>query len=197
MLEEIPIKDIHVGQRHRATSDDAVDVLAESIERIGLQTPISVYEDDDGYGLVAGLHRLLAGKKLGWPTMPAIIVDMDEIEREMWELAENLHRVDLTKEERDNHIRRYAELLTAHREKAGQNVALLHVGGRGNIGIAQEIANETGLSQRTINRVLAEEKKPKPPLTPEQQADKDFARLVNVWTESCEKAQQLFLEFLA
>jgi hypothetical protein len=29
----------------------------------------------------------------------------------MWEIAENLHRLDLTKDQRDEHIRRYAELL--------------------------------------------------------------------------------------
>ena len=31
----------------------------------------------------------------------------------MIEITENLHRLDLSKEQRDEHIRRYAELLTA------------------------------------------------------------------------------------
>jgi hypothetical protein len=33
----------------------------------------------------------------------------------VWELAENLHRLDLTKDQRDHHIRRYAELLEVRR----------------------------------------------------------------------------------
>ena len=41
----------------------------------------------------------------------AQIRDDDALKAEVWELAENLHRCDLTKEQRDEHIRRYGEVL--------------------------------------------------------------------------------------
>jgi hypothetical protein len=44
----------------------------------------------------------------------------------VWELAENLHRLDLTKDQRDQHIRRYAELLEARADQipVQQNAAV-------------------------------------------------------------------------
>jgi hypothetical protein len=63
---------------------------------------------------------------------------------EMWEIAENLHRLDLTKEQRDDHIRRYAELLEARREVSRQNdakpCAPTPQGGRPRTSITSQIA---------------------------------------------------------
>lgn len=78
---------------------------------------------------------------------------------ELWEIAENLHRLDLTKEERDQHIRRYDELLTAKAE--ADRVVLQNAkqppanpkGGRP-ISNATKIAQETGLSYATVHRAL-------------------------------------------
>ena len=92
----------------------------------------------------------------------------------MWEIAENLHRVDLTKEERDKHIRRYAELLekqvvpqTAAKPKSGPK------GGRPK-GTARIIADETGLSDDTVRRAL----NPQPSTVPNEEAD-DQERVYN------------------
>jgi hypothetical protein len=89
---------------------------------------------------------------------------MSEVEREMWEISENLHRADLTKEERDNHIRRYAELLRARREQTGHDVQFndpkkKQAGpGRGHKSIAGEIVSTVGLSKKTVDRALKPEK---------------------------------------
>lgn len=68
----------------------------------------------------------------------------------------DLHRCDLTKEQRDDHIRRYAELLEKQREVSRQNDAKPVSGPQGGRpqGIARQIADETGLSKRTVERVL-------------------------------------------
>lgn len=92
------------------------------------------------------------------------IVVIDPIAAELWEIAENLHRCDLSKEQRDEHIRRYAELL---RERVGRtkpdNLSDFTApgAGRGNKGVATQIAEETGFSKRTVERAL--NPKPKPP----------------------------------
>lgn len=63
-------------------------------------------------------------------------------------IAENLHRCDLTKEQRDQHIRRYAELLEARREVSRQYDAKPASGPKGGRpqGLASQVAEETGLS---------------------------------------------------
>ena len=135
----IRLDDIEIGERHRALSEDAVQRLANSMKDIGLMQPISIRIADDvlidgkpcdGVPiLVAGAHRLAAAKALGWSHIDCLEVEDAPIAAELWEIAENLHRCDLTKDQRDAHIRRYAELLTARREKLGQNVQVS--GGRG------------------------------------------------------------------
>lgn len=158
--------DIVIGERHRALDDTKVLALSESMAVIGLQQPVTLYVEtkDDGeeiIHLVAGLHRLKAALRLGWERIDAIYTDLPAIDRELWEIAENLHRVDLTKEQRDQHIRRYAELLEARgAEKVPQSAALSSSAadkpttGRGNKGTAQKIADRTGLSKDTVQRAL-------------------------------------------
>ena len=78
----------------------------------------------------------------------------------MWEVAENLHRLDLTKEQRDEHLRRYGELKEAQRSvlQSTQNASIesKREDGRGHRqkGVAREIAEETGLSNDTVRRAL-------------------------------------------
>lgn len=74
-----------------------------------------------------------------------------------------MHRLELTKEQRDEHIRRYAELLEARRElsdKMANNPAPV---GRPKA-VATEIAEKTGLSARTVRRALNPAPEPKNPL---------------------------------
>lgn len=161
--------DIQVGERHRALSTDAVDRLAASMRDIGLRQPISVRVVDemmvDGYLtagvpiLVAGAHRLAAAKALGWTHIDCIEVEDDPIAAELWEIAENLHRCDLSKEQRDAHIRRYAELL--EKRRAEVIVTPLAQQSQRAVGrpksITQEIADNTGLSRDTVRRAIKKE----------------------------------------
>jgi hypothetical protein len=66
---------------------------------------------------VTGLHRLEAAKRLGRDEIDAVFVTGNEIDRELQEIAENLHRSELTVLERDTQIGRWAELTAA---KVGQ-----------------------------------------------------------------------------
>ncbi len=82
------------------------------------------------------------------------------MQAELWEIAENLHRCDLTKEQRDEHIRRYAELLEKRRsEILPQNAAKLKTpenpkGAGRPQGVVREVAEQTGLSVDTVRRAL-------------------------------------------
>lgn len=120
---------IVVGERKRPVDDDKVAILAKSMETIGLQQPISIWaEKDEIEGapdtlhLVAGLHRLRAAEKLGWEQIDAVYVDLSDIDRRRWEIAENLHRSELTALERDQHVAEWIRL-TEEAEKKQEDIS--------------------------------------------------------------------------
>ena len=220
-LQSFSLDSIHIGTRMRPVADDArVAALAASMGDIGLHTPISLRMVEkveiDGEEvwhvpvLIAGRNRMEAARRLGWTHIDGYLLPADHIEAQLWEIAENLHRVGLTKEERDVHIRRYAELLKereAEKAKAGpDNLSHPAIDARGQRkspqqqpGVAKQIADETGLSQRTVQRVLAKPKiKPvQPPgraLNDEEVFNGQLQRLVSAWNGAGREARQMFVE---
>ena len=126
-ISHVPVDKIRPSERARSLCEKTVDSLAESIKAIGLQTPISVWNDSDGrnerYVLVTGLHRLEACRRLGTGIIDAWIIDLDETERRLWEIAENLHRAELTAEERADHVNEWVKL-TEKRQADGISAQL-------------------------------------------------------------------------
>jgi ParB family chromosome partitioning protein len=108
MISSVPVAKIRVGERSRSLCEDVVVSLVESIKAIGLKVPISVQIDSasrgERYLLVVGLHRLEACRRLGMAHIDTRIVDLDDTERRLWEIAENLHRAELTALERSEQI---------------------------------------------------------------------------------------------
>lgn len=104
--------DITVGDRLRGLDRVAVERLKESIARIGIRTPISVrlLSEEEGWVLVAGRHRLQACLELGLAEVPVREETGTELDARMWEIAENLHRAELTALERDQHIAEWIRL---------------------------------------------------------------------------------------
>jgi ParB/RepB/Spo0J family partition protein len=116
---------VTVPEGRRNVDPAAVDRLVESISAIGLQQPISVWAPDANTAvLVAGRHRFEACKRLDWFEIPAVFVDMDERERRMWEISENLHRAELSTLERDEQVAEWIKLAAGlsrqHDEKLGR-----------------------------------------------------------------------------
>lgn len=108
-IMNVSLDEIAIGDR-REVNEEAVKKLAKSIKEIGLQHPITVRSVDGVFHLVAGRHRLEAHRLLGEDLVPAAIVRMDELDAEMWEISENLHRAELTVLERDQNVTRWIEL---------------------------------------------------------------------------------------
>ena len=111
-LHRIATGDIEIVGVRRNADADKVKTLAESMKAIGLQTPISVWTPDDGetVRLVAGRHRLEAARLLGWDRIDCVVVNLSEIDRRLWEIAENLHRAELTVTERAENIAEWVRL---------------------------------------------------------------------------------------
>ena len=131
--EQHRVADIHIGERQRRLDDEAVQRLMASMAEIGLRTPITVRvvpfavmpdgeEMEDALSLVAGAHRLEAAKRLGWEKIDCIVVDDSDVEAQMWEIAENLHRAELTALERSEHIARWIKL-EEERQEVSSHVA--------------------------------------------------------------------------
>ena len=109
-ITRVQLSLLRIGKRHRAVDKHKVASFAKSMAAIGLQTPISVYDDGTAVHLVAGLHRVKAAMSLGWEHIDGIVVELDEVDREIWEIDENLMRAGLSKAEEREHFKRRKEL---------------------------------------------------------------------------------------
>lgn len=98
----LPIALIRVGARLREIDDDNVDLLAVSMEDIGLHTPVWVREADSAgmHDLIAGAHRYAAAVRLGWAEMPALVFQVDGLDARLMEIDENLIRRELSELDR-------------------------------------------------------------------------------------------------
>lgn len=145
--ENIDIARITVADRLRSIDMDSVERIAESIDEIGLRTPITVRASGKDLILVAGAHRLEAVKRLGKTKIEAFVVEnWNEREARRWEIAENLHRADLTVLQRDEHRAEYIKITEelqssqvatieskradgkGHRPESGVNAAARQIG---------------------------------------------------------------------
>lgn len=180
--ENIDLELITVAEGRRPVDADAVARLAKSIGEIGLRTPITVLSVNEGerLDLVAGAHRFAAVKSLAWQTVPCFVIEGDALDAEMWEIAENLLRVDLSKEQRDRQIRRYADLL-AEKENRVVHSAPPEIGFKkpppAKKGVAQKVAEQTGLSKSTVRRALFQ---PDPEKIAADAARKEHDKLIEV-----------------
>lgn len=140
IVRDIPIEHVDISEfnaRKNLTDgqyDSTIEDLATSIEQQGLLSPVTVFQKPDGrYGLIAGQRRLLACKKLGWATIPAIVRDnVTDADATAISLVENVHRADMNP-----------------RDKAVAFKALLD-----RFGDVQRVSRETGVSVSTIRKYI-------------------------------------------
>ena len=216
-IETVPVEDVAIVGGRREVDEAAVCRLVESIKSIGLQTPITIWSraahdadgvEIDGYKLIAGRHRLEAFRRLGESRIPAIIRDCDEIDAEMWEISENLHRADLSKVERDRCIRRFAELIEKRDARDSERLVpqtaapVLPDGRRKGPqhekGTARKVAEETGVSVDTVRRAL-NPPAPKPAkladdaLNDFEAKERQVSALMSAWNRAGLEARDEFL----
>lgn len=107
-MMRVRVADIKVGNRVRKDPGE-IGELVESMRRLGLLQPIVI---DAENRLIAGFRRLQAARELGWESIEARLVDVqDAKERVMMEVDENTIRRDFSPEEMeriDRLLNRYA-----------------------------------------------------------------------------------------
>jgi ParB-like chromosome segregation protein Spo0J len=117
----VSIEMVVAGTRLRGANPDTVAALAASIADVGLLHPVTVYARDiiqagisvPGWGVVAGLHRMEACKRLGHTEIAVHVVSLGDLERQIAECDENLCGTKLTPAERAMFTRRRKEAYEA------------------------------------------------------------------------------------
>jgi ParB-like chromosome segregation protein Spo0J len=74
-IRRIALAEIVTGVGHRLINNDHVELLKESIDRIGLTTPIFVVIEATDFTLIAGQHRVEAMRRLGRTHIDALVLD--------------------------------------------------------------------------------------------------------------------------
>jgi hypothetical protein len=160
-MENAELEDITVLPGRRHIDQNVVEEIAQSIELIGLQHPITArfvadYVDpqtgeiDSAYILVEGHHRLEAVRRLGHTHIPCrVMMEWTERQARMWEISENLHRADLNVLEESEQITEWMHLSEEddRNSKLVQNAPVSNNGGRGNVGGERAAAREIGVDR--------------------------------------------------
>lgn len=152
------IDHIDIPPRLRGVDEAKVRALKESIDAIGLQQPVTLWAEPDGpFHLVAGAHRLEAAKAIGWDEIDAVFTTADEIDRQLWEIDENLMRSELTPTQQAEHLAKRKELWEARQSGQVAPIESKRTDGRGHRSteFASQTANATGADKRTINRAVS------------------------------------------
>ena len=105
----IPLDMIEVKAQIREAFEDeenTLDDLAASIKARGVLQPILLRPTADGYELIAGERRYRASKLAGLEQIPAYIREMTDEAAEDAQMAENIHRKNLTQIEEAKKIQR-------------------------------------------------------------------------------------------
>lgn len=147
---------INTGSRIRSIGEEQVNSLMNSIAEIGLLNPVTVYETDGGFGLIAGAHRLEACKRLGLVEIPAQVVTLSELDRQIAECDENLCAPHLTPAERAEFTARRKEAYEAKYPETKNGVigALArHAPAKlADASFTADTAAKTGVSERKVQR---------------------------------------------
>jgi ParB family transcriptional regulator, chromosome partitioning protein len=150
-LKTIRVKAIRVIGQHRPVVSKKVQIIADSMTKIGLKTPITVRAGKKGPALITGLHRLEAARSLGWRKIDCFVMKGDKTERRLWTVAENLHRADLTSLQRSEFVAEWERLVK--QEKGAQDA---QPGGRQpkDKGISKT-AKQLGITRDEVRRSMA------------------------------------------
>ena len=153
----IKISEIKIKPGRRETTPRYVEELTKSITAIGLINPITIDQDKT---LVAGLHRLEAAKLLGWTEIECNTVNMDNLQTELAEIDENIVRIGLSHRELGEQFMRRKEIYemlhpeTRQGMRNGQTSKSANLASLETKSFAQDTAEKTGMSKRTVSRLL-------------------------------------------
>jgi ParB family chromosome partitioning protein len=128
LVVSLDIADIEKNpfQTRYVQDDDALEELSDSIKANGVVQPIMVRpgEEDGRYILVLGERRLLASKKAGKTTIPAMVRRLSLQQAAELTIVENLQREDLSALEQAEAFRVLSNKFQMTQQEIGERVGL-------------------------------------------------------------------------
>ena len=162
-IEKLKITEIEPNrnQPRKNFDEEALEELADSIERYGVIQPIIVVKKDGYYEIVAGERRWRASKKAGLTRIPAIVRDGNERKNKEIALIENVQREDLNAyekalgikelmEEYDLTQQQVSEILGKSRSSIANTVRILNLDPR-----VLELVKQNKLTEGHARSLLA------------------------------------------
>jgi len=151
-LKSIPIAEIDMVDRQRSEYPDIQELSASIVEN-GLIQPICVYYTNDTkypYRLIAGGRRIVAHREANIERIDAKVFSepLDDYDKEMLELEENIQREDLSYADEVKAVKRVSDLYHA---KFGVPAGSSSVGGHRQADTAKML----GKSQATVSQDIA------------------------------------------
>lgn len=154
--KRLPLDVILVGQRQRKIDPSYARVIGLSMAEHGQLQPIAVRATpaaERPYTLVLGGHRYTGAGLNNWAEIDAVVVKGDSSEAQMMEIAENLHRNDLTVLDRAIFVQTYRDLWEAKYGKikrgGDQSAKFALCSTEGVSGFSEFVASQLGLSKRS------------------------------------------------
>lgn len=110
-LFDIPVEliDPNPHQPRHHIQEESLDELVQSIKQHGIIQPLIVTKQSNRYQLIAGERRLRSAKRLGLPSVPAVVRDSRELEQLEIAIVENVQRQDLNPVEEAHAYQQLAE----------------------------------------------------------------------------------------
>lgn len=123
-VNELRITEIdpNLEQPRKQFDDEKMKELVDSIRIHGVVQPIIVVPKGKRYVIVAGERRWRACREAGRPTIPAIVMDLDEKQTLEISLIENLQREDLNPIEEARGIQELVDRLNLTQEEAAERL---------------------------------------------------------------------------
>lgn len=146
-----------------------VTELEKSIGTLGLIAPLVISPDNV---ILAGARRYQAMMNLGFTEAPVMVVDKNELERELVSIDENLVRKDLSKIEIESHLRRakeiyqalnpVEEIVTKTEEEASADAPAADKEVFPAQNFLEMVSEKTGLSPKQIHEAIQRDEKASP-----------------------------------
>lgn len=151
-IKKIPLESIDSFKEHpfRVRDDEEMRQLVESIKENGVLTPAAVREKEDGrYELISGHRRRRACELAGIPSLPAIVLPLDDDGAVIAMVDANLQREHIRPSEKAFAYKMKAEALSHQGKTSGQLVPKSDENRT-----TSEIGELTGESYKTVQRYI-------------------------------------------
>ena len=150
-VTEIDVEKIYPFENHpfKVVDDERMEDLVESIKYNGVLTPVVVRPDDEGgYEMISGHRRLYAVNKIGLPTIPATIKEMDDDDAVIAMVDSNIQREEILPSEKAFAYRMRYEAM----RHQGARRTSYQVGTK--LRADEELAEQVGESRNQVHRFI-------------------------------------------